>query len=80
MKINKLPFIVAAISTGLLATLLFTGASSKERAGPWEISAKTEGLYIMDQSTGDIYFMEDDPKTVSNRAKIRKLGNISRAR
>lgn len=83
MNKKNLSFIVAIIATSLLAILFLTGASSPKSPGQWEISAisgQKTGLYIMDQTNGDIYFMEDDPGTSSSRARIKKLGNISDAR
>jgi hypothetical protein len=83
MTSQKLPLMVAIIATSLLAILFLTGASRESKSERWSISAvsgQTAGLYIMDQETGDIYFMDDDPRVASNRAKIKKKGNISDAR
>ena len=83
MNKQKLPVTVAILATSLLAILLLTGASSGSGSDRWSISAVSgpiTGLYIIDQATGDIYFMDDNPKIASNRASIRKKGNMSDAR
>lgn len=83
MKKNAFTTIVAALAISLMTVLFFTGASSQKEGGRWTISAvsgEINGLYIMDQSTGDIYFLDDDPNIARSHAKIKKLGNISSAR
>lgn len=72
---------IAAMS--FFAMLFFTGASNQNTNERWSISAvsgELNGLYIMDQSNGDIYFLDDDPGIARSHAKIKKLGNISSAR
>lgn len=74
--------LLCAIVLGLFAILMLTGAS-RGSGGPWAISASSgeiPGLYIMNQSNGDIYFLENDPDIARNHAEIEKLGNISDAR
>jgi hypothetical protein len=83
MKERSLTACIAIMALSLLAVLLFSGATRPTENPRWSISAVSggpHGLYIMDQQTGDIFFLDDDPNISRSHARIRKLGNVASAR
>lgn len=83
MKRTNYTTVLIIIVGSLFAVFLLTGASQDRSNDRWTIfaiSGEKTGLYIMDQRTGDIYFLDDDPRIARTHVNISKLGNISEAR
>jgi hypothetical protein len=83
ININIKAVLVASICAGaILFTLGASNAGSSD--GPrWTISATSgtdSGAYILDQKTGDIYFLEKSQNIGTKKMKIKLLGNIQEAK
>ncbi len=69
----------------LSAILFALGASSQgDSDSPrWSISAISgddPGAYVIDQKSGDIFFVKMNPNISNRDLKIKRLGNISEAK
>lgn len=79
---SKTAFALFVSSAALLFAL---GASSQNESdgARWAISAVSgdnPGAYVMDQRSGDIYFVRQNPNIGGRDLKAMRLGNISEAR
>ena len=78
-------YTLAAFALSLGAIFFLTGAGSPEsstgiRWSMTQIAGSDSGAYILDQKTGDIYFLEKNPNIGTRKMKLTLLGNMSDAR
>jgi hypothetical protein len=84
MNITVTPKIALAALVSLSALLFALGASTQNDSDArWSISAvagDNPGAYVIDQNSGEIYFVKINPNIGGRELKIKRLGNISEAK
>ena len=75
---------LAALFSGCVLLFALGANGQNDSDNPrWAISAvsgENSGAYVIDQTSGEVYFIRINPNASTRDLKIKRLGNMSEAR